>query len=77
MSMWIPTPLYEKAPHYWLVLGLFLIIIGAYLGFEIQRWYMYIGITLGLASCLWSARTYWQRALQREQAEQAAEKAKA
>ena len=26
--MWIPTPLYERAPAYWLWIGLFLIVVG-------------------------------------------------
>ena len=65
--MWIPTPLYEKAPHYWLFLGLLLTVSGIYLGFEVSRSYLYLGLTTGLASCAWSIRTYWQRAMHREQ----------
>lgn len=64
--MWLPTPLYEKAPHYWLFLGLFLIAVGTYLGLEMDRTYLYVGVTVGLACCGWSIRTYWQRSFNRE-----------
>jgi len=73
--MWLPTPLYEKAPHYWLFLGLFLMAIGTYLGFEMDRKYLYVGAGVGLACCAWSARTYWQRSFNREQAGQNTESA--
>jgi len=78
--MWLPTPLYEKAPHYWLFLGLFLIVVGTYLGLEMDRTYLYVGVIVGLACCGWSARTYWQRSFNRERAtrsekEEAAEQA--
>lgn len=73
--MWLPTPLYERAPHYWLFLGLFLIVTGTYLGLEMQRAYLYAGVGMGLACCAWSVRTYWQRSLRREQASETAERA--
>lgn len=66
--MWLPTPLYEKAPHYWLFLGLFLLVVGIYLGLEMHRGYLYLGLGLGLACLAWSARTYWQRSFNRENA---------
>jgi hypothetical protein len=56
--MWLPTPFYERAPHYWLLLGLLLVIIGIYLGFEVHRSYMYFGVGIGLACCLWSLRIF-------------------
>ena len=64
--MWLPSPIYEKAPHYWLLLGLLLIVLGVYLGFQVESSYMYLGVTSGLASCAWSVRTYWQRSSHRE-----------
>ena len=66
--MWLPTPLYERAPHYWLFLGLFLMVVGAYLGMEMDRRFLYLGFGLGLACCAWSARTYWLRSFNRESA---------
>lgn len=59
--MWLPSAIYEKAPHYWLLLGLLFIIIGMYLGFEVQREYLYAGIGLGVACCLWGFRVMSQR----------------
>lgn len=64
--MWLPSPLYEKAPHYWLFLGLFLIVVGTYLGLEIDSRYPFLGVGAGLACCAWSVRTYWKRAFHRE-----------
>lgn len=73
--MWIPTPLYERAPAYWLWIGLFLIAIGIYLGIEVASWYLYIGLFVGGASCGWGLRTYWQRSLKREKVQQSTESA--
>ena len=59
--MWLPTPLYKRAPQYWLLLGLLLIVVGTYLSAEMSRAYLYVGVSVGLACCAWSIRTYWQR----------------
>jgi hypothetical protein len=59
--MWLPIPFYQRAPHYWLLLGLLLIIIGIYLGLEVQRLYLYIGVGIGMACCLWSLRIFMRR----------------
>ena len=64
--MWIPTTFYDKAPQYWLFLGLFLMVVSTYLGFEMQRPYFFAGGFLGIACCLWSAITYYKRAIHRE-----------
>lgn len=71
--MWLPSPIYEKAPHYWLLLGLLLIVLGVYLGFQGDGFYWYLGVASGVASCAWSVRTYWQRSLQRERPAEVAE----
>jgi len=63
--MWLPTPFYERAPHYWLLLGLLLIVLGAYLGLQMDRVYLYPGMGLGVACCLWSVRIFMRRSLQR------------
>ena len=59
--MWLPKLFYERAPHYWLFIGLLLIIVGMYLGFEVNRVYLYVGVGLGVGSCLWSARVLARR----------------
>ena len=50
--MWLPTPVYEKAPHYWLLLGLLLIVLGVYLGLEIGRAYLVVGVGCGIVLSL-------------------------
>jgi hypothetical protein len=60
--VWLPTPFYEKAPHYWLLLGLLFIIFGSYLGVQMQAYYIYGGIGIGLGCCAWSYRVFSQRA---------------
>lgn len=60
--MWIPNPVYDRAPHYWLFLGLLLIIVGIYLGVEINSLYMYLGVAVGLAACMWGLRVFSKRA---------------
>jgi len=72
--MWLPSPVYEKAPHYWLLLGLLLIVLGVYLGLQIASTYLYLGVTAGVASCAWSILTYWQRSLRRERPAETAER---
>lgn len=45
--MWLPTPIYERVPHFYLLVGLLFIADGLYLGFEIA--YSFFYIALGLA----------------------------
>ncbi len=43
--MWLPTPIYERIPQCWFLLGLLFIATGLYLGFEfvLSFWYIAIG----------------------------------
>ena len=43
--MWSPTPIYERIPQVWFLLGLLFIATGLYLGFEYSQsfWYLAIG----------------------------------
>lgn len=59
--MWLPTPFYDRAPHYWLFIGLLLMILGAYLGIEMDVIFLFIGMALGLASCAWGVRVFLRR----------------
>ena len=54
--MWLPKTVYERVPHYWLVLGLLFMSSGMYLGFEYRLAYFYFGI--GLICALWSMWTF-------------------
>lgn len=52
--MWIPTPIYERIPQFWLLLGLLFMSSGTYLGFDYSLSFLYFGI--GLACAL---RSMW------------------
>lgn len=69
--MWIPTPVYEKAPHYWLLLGLLFIVVGSYLGLQDGRSFMFGGVAVGIACCLWSIRVFSKRAQSRVDGDEA------
>lgn len=49
--MWLPTPIYERIPQCYVLIGLLLITDGLYLGFEYTIAFWYIGF--GLLSCFW------------------------
>ncbi len=44
--MWPPTPIYERIPLVWFLLGLLFVATGLYLGFEYSMsfWYMNVGL---------------------------------
>ena len=44
--MWIPTPVYERIPQFWFLLGLLFFANGLYLGFEIAASFGYIAVGL-------------------------------
>jgi len=52
--MWIPTPIYEKIPQFWLLLGLLFFTLGLYIGFDFELIFFYL--VLGFV-CL--ARGIW------------------
>jgi hypothetical protein len=43
--MWLPTPIYERIPQFWFLLGLLFFSAGLYLGFEFELsfWYLAVG----------------------------------
>lgn len=58
--MWLPTPLYERVPQFWLLLGLLFMIAGLYLGIEYNSAFLYVGV--GAACVLWGAAVVaWRR----------------
>ena len=59
--MYLPNSLYERAPHYWLFIGILLVILGIYLGIEMSDKFLAVGVSLGLASCAWGARILLRR----------------
>jgi hypothetical protein len=64
--VWLPSQFYEKAPHYWLLLGLLFIVVGSYLGLQVELNYLYFGVATGLGCCLWSVRVFNIRAKHRQ-----------
>lgn len=62
--MYLHTTLYERAPHFWIFIGVLLVIIGIYLGFEVSSTFLFTGVALGLASCAWGIRILTRRARQ-------------
>jgi hypothetical protein len=59
--MYLPDSLYERAPHYWLFIGLLLVVLGVYLGLQVDTKFMVVGVSLGLLSCAWGVRVYLRR----------------
>ena len=57
--MWIPTPIYERIPQFWFLLGLLFIATGLYVGFEYALVFWYAGI--GFACCLYGVAVYFIR----------------
>jgi len=47
--MWLPTPVYERIPQFWFLLGLLFVANGLYLGLDIPIAFGYIAV--GFASC--------------------------
>jgi hypothetical protein len=54
--MYLHSTLYERAPQYWIFIGVLLVILGIYLGIEMSSAFLFVGVTLGLASCAWGVR---------------------
>lgn len=60
--MHLPNTLYERAPHYWIFVGMLLVVLGLYLGVQQSGSFMLLGVTIGLASCAWGIRIMVRRA---------------
>lgn len=57
--MWIPTPIYERIPQFWLLLGLLFMSAGTYLGFDYSLSFLYFGA--GFVCALWSLWIFTMR----------------
>jgi len=67
--MYLHSTLYERAPQYWIFIGVLLVILGIYLGVEMNSTFLVVGVTLGLASCAWGVRILIRRARQSDDAD--------
>lgn len=57
--MWLPTPIYERVPQFWLLLGLLFMSSGTYLGFDYSLSFVYFGV--GFVCCFWSLWVFSRR----------------
>ncbi len=57
--MWLPTPIYERIPQFWFLLGLLFVAAGVYLGFDFAPTMWYLG--LGFACCTYGAGIFLVR----------------
>jgi hypothetical protein len=57
--MFLPTPIYERLPQFWLLLGLLFMSSGLYLGFDYSLSFLYFGV--GFSCCLWSMWVFTKR----------------
>ena len=62
--MWIPTPVYERIPQFYFLIGLLLIANGLYLGFEFVLSFYYIGF--GLAASAYGVAIFLMRMQNRQ-----------
>lgn len=57
--MWLPTPIYERVPQFWLLLGLLFMSSGTYLGFDYPLTKLYFGT--GFICTAWSLWIFTMR----------------
>ena len=65
--MWLPTPIYERLPQFWLLLGLLFMSSGTYIGFDYSLSFVYFGV--GFACCAGSLGVFSLRLRNRNEAE--------
>ena len=63
MIMWLPTPIYERIPQFWFLLGLLFFATGLYLGFEYVQSFYYLG--LGVLCCMYGISIFLLRVYHR------------
>jgi hypothetical protein len=57
--MWLPTPVYERVPQFWLLLGLLFMSSGTYLGFDYALSFVYFSV--GFVCVTWSITVFVKR----------------
>ena len=45
--MWLPKPVYERIPEFWVLLGLLFFALGLYIGFDYVLTFLYLAIGAG------------------------------
>jgi len=59
--MYLSKTFYERAPYYWMILGILLILVGTYLGSSVDQIYYFMGIGGGGIACAWGLWVFQQR----------------
>lgn len=59
--MFISKTVYERAPYYWMILGVLLVLFGTYLGANVSAIYYYLGISGGIVACGWGLWVFRKR----------------
>lgn len=62
--MWLPTPIYERVPQFWFLLGLLFMTSGTYLGFEYSLSFVYFGV--GFICVIWAVCVFVMRSRSRK-----------
>jgi len=64
-AMWLPTPVYERIPQFYVLLGMLFFANGLYLGFEFEITLYYLGA--GIMSFLYGLGVFMTRLIRRQQ----------
>ena len=80
--MWLPTPVYERLPQFWILLGLLFMSLGTRLGFEFSLSFLYFAVgfvCVGQSFCISVMRAISRRNphVAKEKTEQPAEQSSA
>ena len=62
--MWIPTPIYERIPQFYVLIGLLFMSSGLYLGFDFKLTFVYLGT--GIFCFVWGLRIFLMRLVYRK-----------
>ncbi len=80
--MWLPTPVYERLPQFWILLGLLFMSLGTRLGFEYSATFLYFAVgfvCVGQSFCISVMRAISRRNphVAKEKTEQSTEQSSA
>ena len=67
--MWLPTPIYERTPQLWLLVGVLFIVLSLYIGFAYKLTYFYVllgGFCAGRGVHILQMRRNYRRTKQEE-----------
>jgi len=62
--MWLPSPVYERAPQFWMLVGLLFMSFGTYLGFDYS--FSFLCYAFGFVAVGWSFCVSVMRSINRK-----------